>query len=538
MAFAGFTPGEAEGLRRAMSRKRSAAAIEAHHERFVQGAARDPRRRPGDGRARLHDDRRLLGLRLPQGPRRRLRPARLPVDLAARALQARVHLRPAQRAADGLLPVGHADPRVPADGDRGAAARRQPLAGAVPRRGGRGAPASSGSASATSTARGRTRSRRSSPSARRAARTARWGSWPRAPGAGRPALSVLAWSGACDSLIGAPRPSSGRRQALWQLGVAAPAQRATEGDQLALPLELPDAPDLKPLEAWERMVADYATTGVTAGAHPMALVREDLPADVVHAGGPRAAAPRHAGADRRPGGRAPAARRPPTASSSCCSRTSTGRSTSSSRRPPTTATAWSSAASRWCSPRAGWRSTRRRRGRSTSWWTRSARWTRAASARPATSSRCWSPTPARRTRWPTPTPSSRGPRPRRRPARAAGLRRRRPAGAELRPGAATMTADLRIALPRERVGFRARMAVLVFVLFWVLVAIGLVVIGHPLGPRRRAAEGQHGPRRAARTGTSRSPSSLLGFGAGLPIAASLGRDSDCDSRARRPTSTS
>ena len=29
------------------------------------------------------------------------------------------------------------------------------------------------------------------------------------------------------------------------------------------------------------MVADYATTGMTAGAHPMALVREDLPADVV-----------------------------------------------------------------------------------------------------------------------------------------------------------------------------------------------------------------------------------------------------------------
>ena len=40
MAFAGFSPGEAEGLRRAMSRKRSAAAIEAHHERFVEGAAR------------------------------------------------------------------------------------------------------------------------------------------------------------------------------------------------------------------------------------------------------------------------------------------------------------------------------------------------------------------------------------------------------------------------------------------------------------------------------------------------------------------
>lgn len=40
MAFAGFSAGKAEGLRRAMSRKRSEAAIEAHHRRFVEGAMR------------------------------------------------------------------------------------------------------------------------------------------------------------------------------------------------------------------------------------------------------------------------------------------------------------------------------------------------------------------------------------------------------------------------------------------------------------------------------------------------------------------
>ena len=89
MAFAGFSPGEAEGLRRAMSRKRSAAAIEAYHQRFVEGAARTHGVDAGDGRARVLDDRRLLGLRLPQGARRGVRPARLPVDLAARALRAR-----------------------------------------------------------------------------------------------------------------------------------------------------------------------------------------------------------------------------------------------------------------------------------------------------------------------------------------------------------------------------------------------------------------------------------------------------------------
>ena len=38
MAVAGFSIGEAEGLRRALSRKRSEAAIEAFRERFVEGA--------------------------------------------------------------------------------------------------------------------------------------------------------------------------------------------------------------------------------------------------------------------------------------------------------------------------------------------------------------------------------------------------------------------------------------------------------------------------------------------------------------------
>src|SRR4051794_40907308 len=38
MAFAGFTPGEAEGLRRAMSRKRSEAALRAYERKFVEGA--------------------------------------------------------------------------------------------------------------------------------------------------------------------------------------------------------------------------------------------------------------------------------------------------------------------------------------------------------------------------------------------------------------------------------------------------------------------------------------------------------------------
>ena len=38
--FAGFSVGEAEGLRRAMSRKRSEEALQSHRERFIEGACR------------------------------------------------------------------------------------------------------------------------------------------------------------------------------------------------------------------------------------------------------------------------------------------------------------------------------------------------------------------------------------------------------------------------------------------------------------------------------------------------------------------
>ena len=63
MAFAGFSPGEAEGLRRAMSRKRSVEAIEAFHERFLDGAAAPTAPPP------------ILGKRLTVGPPRSLRGA-------------------------------------------------------------------------------------------------------------------------------------------------------------------------------------------------------------------------------------------------------------------------------------------------------------------------------------------------------------------------------------------------------------------------------------------------------------------------------
>ncbi len=306
-AFAGFTPGEAEGLRRAMSRKRSQAAMEAHHERFVAGAAkthgadRETAERvftmiagfSGFGFPKAHGA--AFGL------------------LAYQSTWLRVHYKPeftcallneqpmgfypsdtliheCQRTGIEILPPDVNASKVLCHvewpGERPEVAPEIPGVTPLPT-----------GAAVAGTGRPRIRiglgylngARADEVAAVVSEREANGpyrslGELASRAGAGRPALSVLAWSGACDSIIGAAATKSGRRQALWQLGVAMPAQRAKAGDQLALPLDLPEAPDLKPLEAWERMVADYATTGVTAGAHPMALVREDLPADVITAG--------------------------------------------------------------------------------------------------------------------------------------------------------------------------------------------------------------------------------------------------------------
>jgi error-prone DNA polymerase len=76
-----------------------------------------------------------------------------------------------------------------------------------------------------------------------------------------------------------PPSASARRIALWRLGIAAPAYGAGEdATQMALPLNLPDAPALAPVEEWDAMIADYATTGLTVHRHPLRLLRPGLKA--------------------------------------------------------------------------------------------------------------------------------------------------------------------------------------------------------------------------------------------------------------------
>jgi mono/diheme cytochrome c family protein len=69
------------------------------------------------------------------------------------------------------------------------------------------------------------------------------------------------------------------------------------------------------------------------------------------------------------------------------------------------------------------------------------------------------------------------------------------------------------------------MAVLVFVVFWVFVAIGLVVIGirSGRGGKPSAVQTRRGGRAYWYVGFAII---VLGFGAGIPIASGLGRDSD------------
>ena len=95
----------------------------------------------------------------------------------------------------------------------------------------------------------------------------------------RPGLEALVASGACDC-FGWPR-----RQLLWRLGLAPRSVSVGAGGeerQLALPLEpTTDIPALAEQTSWERMLADYRLTSMSVGVHPLELLRPHLPAEVV-----------------------------------------------------------------------------------------------------------------------------------------------------------------------------------------------------------------------------------------------------------------
>ncbi len=78
----------------------------------------------------------------------------------------------------------------------------------------------------------------------------------------------------------------GRREALWQLGLFIPARRRGKAEEaasqlsLALPVEQ-DMVNLPPMSPWEQMAADYHTLKLSPHYHPLGLLRPHLPEEIV-----------------------------------------------------------------------------------------------------------------------------------------------------------------------------------------------------------------------------------------------------------------
>jgi len=271
-AFAGFSPGEADGLRRAMSRKRSHAAIEVYHRRFVEGAAglhgADEATAErvyamivgfsGFGFPKAHGA--AFGLLAYQSTWLRVHhPAEFlcallneqpmgfyPPDALVHEAQRRgIEVAPPEVSASEVLCHVEEGGGVRIGLGYVQGVRAQEVAALVAAR------------------------EREGPFAGVEDLVSR-------AGAGRAALAQLAWAGACDRLAGGDR-----RAALWLLGVAAPGRMVPGGTQLALPLEIPAPPALAPLGSWEGMLADYGSTGVATREHPLALLRASLRAGAV-----------------------------------------------------------------------------------------------------------------------------------------------------------------------------------------------------------------------------------------------------------------
>ncbi len=83
-------------------------------------------------------------------------------------------------------------------------------------------------------------------------------------------LQRLVAAGACDGF-------GVRRQLLWELGLATRPMGSPTGRQLAFELSLGEAPTTLPVpSAWELLVSDYATMGVSVRTHPIAQLRAGL----------------------------------------------------------------------------------------------------------------------------------------------------------------------------------------------------------------------------------------------------------------------
>jgi len=87
----------------------------------------------------------------------------------------------------------------------------------------------------------------------------------------RQELEQLAWAGALRSL-----PRGERVSGLWNVGLSPGGKITASGRQLSLPFSPGDTPELHEPKDWSRVRAEYGTIGMTLEGHPMALVRSGL----------------------------------------------------------------------------------------------------------------------------------------------------------------------------------------------------------------------------------------------------------------------
>jgi error-prone DNA polymerase len=279
IALAGYTIGEAEGLRRAMSRKRSHEALEAHRTRFVEGAVgRGVDEQVADG---VFDT--LVGFSGFGFPKAHAAAFGL---LAYQSAWLRHHY-PAEFLC-GLLneqPMGFYPPAsLVRDAQRRGVEVRPPdvnLSDArcslEPCDSGASGPSHAvrvGLAYVSSVGKDDAEALEAERGANGPFRDV--GDLARRAQVSREALEALVRGGACDGF--GPR----RRDLLWELGLAT-RPRSVAGTrgaakQLSLPLDpTAETPALPDLTRWERMLADYRETGLSVGTHPLALLRPHLP---------------------------------------------------------------------------------------------------------------------------------------------------------------------------------------------------------------------------------------------------------------------
>jgi error-prone DNA polymerase len=327
MALAGFSVGEAEGLRRAMSRKRSAEALEAYRQRFIEGAVAkgvDP-----ETADRVYDKlSSFSGFGFPKshaaafallGYQSAWLRHHYPAEYLCSLLNAQpmgfyspaALVRDAQRRGLTVLPVdvnaSAAQSRVEGgeEPDRGVAWR----SGRSETKHGKDA-GSSGMEKTYRSNRGRSQAQCFRPQPTRGTPRAgsskvriglllvkalgetgakalveereRGGAFAdvcelaQRSGLDERTLSALVQAGACDS-FGEPR-----RALLWELGLA-PRDRSVPGSggkEKQLTLQLPptvETPALPEQSVWERLLSDYRSTGLSTGVHPLELLRSELP---------------------------------------------------------------------------------------------------------------------------------------------------------------------------------------------------------------------------------------------------------------------